>query len=94
MTTPDDKFLMMPVKSSSDAKALGSAIAHYISEGTTVQLRAVGAGAVSQAVKAVAISTRWTAPQGIRVAMIPGFKDIEGSSGGTISAITFSIILI
>ena len=85
--------VLLKVSGSSDARKVGSSVAHSIHEKKTVVLRAVGAGAINQAQKAVAIATQWTAPRGIRLATIPGFEDVPGrEEGTTISAMTFQVI--
>lgn len=84
--------VVLRVKAGSDARKVGSAVAHSVFEKKNVVLRAVGAGAVNQAAKAVAIANGWTGPRGERLAMIPGFADVEGRDGGTISALAFQVI--
>jgi stage V sporulation protein S len=69
---------------------VASAIAHVIYEKHEVKLRAVGAGAVNQAVKAIAISRGYVAPRGLDLTCKPGFTTIE-SRDGEISAIVFAI---
>lgn len=82
---------ILRVSAGSNPQAVASAIAHSIYESRTCKVRAVGAGAVNQAVKAIAIARGYTAPRGIDLACIPGFATIE-SHDGTISAIVFSIV--
>jgi stage V sporulation protein S len=78
------------VSGSSNAQSLASAIAHAIYENRQVKLRAVGAGAVNQAVKAIAIARGYVAPRGLDLTCKPGFTTIE-SRDGEISAIVFAI---
>jgi stage V sporulation protein S len=80
------------VSASSNPQSVASAIAHAIYDSKKVMLRAVGAGAVNQAVKAIAIARGYTAPRGLDLSVKPGFANIE-SRDGTISAITFSLIV-
>jgi stage V sporulation protein S len=87
--SPDENVLR--VSAGSNPQAVASAIAHSVYETRTCKIRAVGAGAVNQAVKAIAIARGYTAPRGIDLACIPGFATIE-SHDGTISAIVFSIV--
>ena len=47
-----------------------------VKDGVCVEIQAVGAGAVNQAVKAVAISRGFLSPIGIEVVCIPSFADI------------------
>jgi len=81
---------ILRVGAGSNPQAVASAIAHSIYETRTAKLRAVGAGAVNQAVKAIAIASGYTAPRGISLVCIPGFATIE-SHDGTISAMVFSV---
>ena len=56
--SPDDNVLR--VSASSNPQSVASAIAHAIYEKGTCRIRAVGAGPVNQAVKAIAIAfTAW-----------------------------------
>lgn len=78
------------VSASSNPQSVASAIAHAIYENRQVKLRAVGAGAVNQAVKAIAIARGYVAPRGLDLTCKPGFTTIE-SRDGEISAIVFAI---
>jgi stage V sporulation protein S len=83
----------LKVAGGSDAKALGSSIAHYILEGKQVQLRALGAAAVNQSVKAVAIANGWVAPRrGKVLALVPSFMNVPGRDGFTISGLVMNVI--
>jgi len=53
-------------------------------------MRAVGAGAVNQAVKAIAIARGYVAPRGMDLTCVPGFATIK-SRDGEISAIVFHV---
>ena len=86
----EEKFLR--VGASSNAQSLGSAIAHALYEAPQIKVRAVGASAVNQAVKAIAIASGYVAPRGMRLACIPGFTT-EDSRDGEISAIVFTIFI-
>lgn len=86
----EDKYLR--VSGGSNAQSVGSAIAHALYENPTVKLRAVGASAVNQAVKAIAIARGYVAPRGLDLVCKPGFTSVE-SREGTISAIVFTIIV-
>jgi stage V sporulation protein S len=82
---------VLKVSAGSNPQSVASAIAHSIYEAHTCKIRAVGAGAVNQAVKAIAIARGYTAPRGIDLKCIPGFANIE-SHDGQISAIVFTIV--
>jgi stage V sporulation protein S len=88
--TPSTEEPFLRVSASSNPQSVASAIAHAIYDKNEVKLRAVGAGAVNQAVKAMAIASGYVAPRGMRIYNIPGFTTIE-SRDGEISAIVFSI---
>jgi stage V sporulation protein S len=84
----DEPFLR--VSASSNPQSVASAIAHAIYESRQVKVRAVGAGAVNQSVKAMAIARGYVAPRGMDLTFRPGFTTID-SRDGEISAIVFSI---
>ena len=88
VTATEEQFLR--VSAGSNPQSVASAIAHAIYEKHEVKLRAVGAGAVNQAVKAIAISRGYVAPRGMDLTCKPGFTTIE-SRDGEISAIVFAI---
>ena len=88
MTEQDDNVLR--VSAGSNPQALASAIAHSIYETRSCKVRAVGAGAVNQAVKAIAIARGYTAPRGLDLTCVPGFASIK-SHDGDISAIVFTV---
>lgn len=67
---------LLKVSSKSSPASVAGAIAGMIKDGTDVELQAVGAGAVNQAVKAIAISRGFLSPIGIEVLCIPNFADI------------------
>jgi stage V sporulation protein S len=84
----EESFLR--VSAGSNPQSVASAIAHAVYESRQVKLRAVGAGAVNQAVKAIAIARGYVAPRGLDLTCKPGFTTIE-SRDGEISAIMFAI---
>lgn len=81
---------VLRVSASSNPQSVASAIAHAIYDKHEVKMRAVGAGAVNQAVKAMAIARGYVAPRGLDLVCKPGFTTIE-SRDGEISAIVFAI---
>ncbi len=64
----------------SKPKAVAGAVAAVIRNEGSVELQAVGAGAVNQAIKAVAIARGFLAPNGINLVVIPAFVEIEINS--------------
>jgi stage V sporulation protein S len=85
---PEEEFLR--VSGGSNPQSVASAIAHAIYDTRQVKLRAVGAGAVNQAVKSIAIARGYVAPRGLDLVCVPGFTTIE-SRDGEISAMVFNI---
>jgi stage V sporulation protein S len=78
------------VSASSNPQSVASAIAHAVYDSRLVKLRAVGAGAVNQSVKAIAIARGYVAPRGFDLSCVPGFTTID-SREGEISAIVFTV---
>jgi stage V sporulation protein S len=78
------------VSAGSNPQSVASAIAHAVYDNRAVKLRAVGAGAVNQAVKAITIARGYVAPRGFDLTCKPGFTTIE-SRDGTISAMVFAV---
>lgn len=66
----------LKVSSKSSPASVAGAIAGMIKDGVVVDIQAVGAGAVNQAIKAIAISRGFLSPVGIEVVCIPSFADI------------------
>lgn len=84
--------IILRVKSGSAAPALASAIAHSVYAGKKVTLRAIGAGAVNQACKAMAIAQSFVGPRGISLVFRPGFTTVE-MDDGPITALVFKVIV-
>jgi stage V sporulation protein S len=78
------------VGAGSNPQSVASAIAHAIYDNRVVKLRAVGAGAVNQSCKAMAIARGYVAPRGLDLTFKIGFTTIE-SRDGQISAMVFTV---
>lgn len=76
MTEKNNGEVLM-VASRTNPNSLAGAIAGTIRENDQAELQAIGAGAINQAVKAIAISRGYLAPAGFNLVCIPGFIDIE-----------------
>lgn len=78
MSTADRKSDIgcLKVSSKSSPASVAGAIAGMIKDGICVEIQAVGAGAVNQAVKAIAISRGFLSPNGIDIVCVPSFVDI------------------
>jgi len=65
------------VAANSNPKSVAGAIAGVIRDKGEVELQAIGAGAVNQTTKAIAIARGFVAPTGVDLICIPGFAMIE-----------------
>lgn len=68
---------VLKVSTKSNPNSVAGAIAAIIKEQNIVEIQAVGAGAINQAVKAIAIARGFVAPTGKDIVCIPAFADIE-----------------
>jgi stage V sporulation protein S len=68
---------VLKVSASSKPVAVAGAIAGVIRTQGRVEVQAIGAGAINQAVKAIAISRGYVAPGGIELVCVPSFIDIS-----------------
>lgn len=78
------------VKSGTDAVALGSAVAHALARGDTVELRAIGPSAVNQAAKSVPIAQGYVAQRGVSLITTIKFADATVAEG-QVSALAFTV---
>lgn len=67
----------LKVSGTSDPKSVAGAIAAVVRDEGEVELQAIGAGAINQTVKAIAISRGYVAPIGLDLIMVPEFIEIE-----------------
>lgn len=67
---------VLKVSANSNPKSVAGALAAVLRERGTAELQAVGAGAVNQAVKAIAICRGFVASNGVNLVTIPAFADI------------------
>ena len=68
---------ILKVSSKSSPNSIAGALAGVVREKGSAELQAVGAGAINQAVKAVAIARGFVAPAGVDLICIPAFTDIQ-----------------
>ena len=64
------------VGSISNPNRVSGAIANVFREKGSVEIQAIGAGALNQAIKAIAIARGFVAPSGKNLICIPAFTDI------------------
>lgn len=66
----------LKVSSKSDPNRVAGALANVLRERDTVEIQAIGAGALNQAIKGIAIARGFVAPSGKNLICIPAFSDI------------------
>ena len=67
---------ILKVSSKSNPNSVAGALAGVIRQAGAVEVQVVGAGALNQAIKAVAIARGYVAPAGIDLVCVPTFADI------------------
>ena len=67
----------LKVSSKSNPNSVAGALANAFRSSGKVEIQAVGAGALNQAVKAIAIARGFLAPSGKNIVCIPAFADIS-----------------
>ena len=68
---------VLKVSSRSNPNSVAGAMAGVVRQSGAVEVQVIGAGALNQAVKAIAIARGYVAPSGIELICIPTFQDIE-----------------
>ncbi|MPL60378.1 Stage V sporulation protein S [bioreactor metagenome] len=67
---------VLKVSAHSNPKSVAGALAAVLRERGSAEVQAVGAGAVNQAIKAIAVARGFVAPNGINLVTIPAFTEI------------------
>ena len=67
---------VLKVSSKSKPNSVAGALANAFREKQTVEIQAVGAGSLNQAIKAIAIARGSVAPTGKDLICVPAFSDI------------------
>lgn len=68
---------VLKISSKSNPNSVAGAIAGLIKESTKAEMQAIGAGALNQAIKAVAIARGYIAPSGVDLVCIPAFAEVQ-----------------
>lgn len=68
---------ILKVSAKSNPNSVAGALAGVLRERGAAEIQAIGAGALNQAVKAVAIARGFVAPSGVDLICIPAFTDIQ-----------------
>ena len=67
---------ILKVSSKSNPNSVAGALSNVFREKGFVEIQAIGAGALNQAIKAIAIARGFVAPSGKNLVCIPAFQDI------------------
>ena len=68
---------ILKVSSKSVPNSVAGALAEVIRAKNCAEIQAIGAGAINQSVKAIAIARGFVAPSGLDLICVPAFTDIE-----------------
>ena len=68
---------ILKVSSKSNPNSVAGAIANVFRENGSVEIQAVGAGALNQATKAIAIARGYLTPSGEDLVCVPSFLEVE-----------------
>ena len=66
----------LKVGTKSDPNRVAGALANVLREKGNVEIQAIGAGALNQAIKAIAIARGFVAPLGMNLICTPAFYDV------------------
>ena len=66
----------LKVSSKSNPNSVAGALANVFREKGSVEIQAIGAGALNQAIKAIAIARGYLAPVGINLVCYPAFANV------------------
>lgn len=82
---------ILKVSSKSNPNSVAGALAGVVREYGSAEIQAIGAGAINQAIKAIAIARGFVAPSGVDLVCIPAFTDIsiDGEERTAIKLIVF-----
>ena len=68
---------VLRISTKSNPNSVAGAIAGLIKEKGKAEMQAIGAGALNQAVKAIAIARGFVSPSGVDLICIPAFTEIK-----------------
>lgn len=73
---------IIKVSSNSNPHSVAGAIASILKTSDKVEIQAIGAGALNQAIKAIAVTRGYVAPLGKDLVCIPAFTEVEVDGEG------------
>lgn len=65
------------VSAQSSPNSTAGAIANIVRQAGSAELQVVGAGALNQGIKAIAIARSFLAPEGVDLVCVPGFTEVR-----------------
>ena len=68
---------ILKISTKSNPNSVAGAIAGLIKEKGRAEMQAIGAGALNQAIKAIAIARGFVAPSGVDLICIPAFTEVK-----------------
>lgn len=68
---------VLKISSKSNPNSVAGAIAGLVKENDRAEMQAIGAGALNQAIKAVAIARGFVAPSGVDLVCVPAFAEVQ-----------------
>ena len=68
---------VLKISAKSNPNSVAGAITELVKENTKVEIQAIGAGAINQAVKSIAVARGYLAPIGIDLVCVPAFVEIK-----------------
>lgn len=68
---------ILKVSANSEPKSVAGALVAVFKSKGQVEIQAVGAGAINQAIKAIAIARGFVAPNGVNLVFIPAFSQVN-----------------
>lgn len=71
------KMESLKVSSKSNPNSVAGALAGVIRENGSAEIQAIGAGALNQSIKAIAIARGFLSPSGVDLICIPSFVDVS-----------------
>ncbi len=86
----DGSAELLKVSSRSNPNSVAGALAGVVRQHGCAQMQVIGAGALNQAIKAVAIARGYVAPSGVDLVCVPTFADVE-IEGQSRTAIRLSV---
>ena len=69
--------IVLKISSKSNPNAIAGAIAGSLQENKRVELQAIGAGAINQSMKAIAITRSYVAAIGVDLVCVPAFCTVK-----------------